>query len=208
MPVVQRLYQDLKHQLDPNRKNRHLWHVYRSLTAWYHRHLAAALTRVQIRLPGRRLNAMIRAEQAPNPDSRIRLSEQKDALGYPLADLDWRFVEQDKRTLRALARTLDAELMRLGLGRFEAEPWLDETTLAWPVDATVGIHPIGGYHHMGTTRMSEHPRHGVVDRDCAVHGYRNLYVAGSSVFSNRWLGESDADHPGAGPPIEGPPAFA
>ena len=34
----------------------------------------------------------------------------------------------------------------------------------------------------GTTRMHDSPRHGVVDRDCRVHGIGNLYVAGSSVF--------------------------
>ena len=39
-----------------------------------------------------------------------------------------------------------------------------------------------GNHHMGTTRMSADPRQGVVDADCRVHGLRNLYVAGSSVF--------------------------
>jgi choline dehydrogenase-like flavoprotein len=37
-------------------------------------------------------------------------------------------------------------------------------------------------HHMGTTRMSEDPRSGVVDRNSRVHGVDNLYVAGSSVF--------------------------
>jgi choline dehydrogenase-like flavoprotein len=37
-------------------------------------------------------------------------------------------------------------------------------------------------HHMGTTRMSRDPRHGVVDADSRVHGIENLYVAGSSVF--------------------------
>jgi choline dehydrogenase-like flavoprotein len=35
---------------------------------------------------------------------------------------------------------------------------------------------------MGTTRMSDDPASGVVDRDCRVHGVANLYVAGSSVF--------------------------
>jgi choline dehydrogenase-like flavoprotein len=40
----------------------------------------------------------------------------------------------------------------------------------------------GGNHHMGTTRMHESPRQGVVDRDCRVHGVRNLFIAGSSVF--------------------------
>jgi choline dehydrogenase-like flavoprotein len=35
---------------------------------------------------------------------------------------------------------------------------------------------------MGTTRMSDNPRKGVVDRNCQVHGVHNLFVAGSSVF--------------------------
>jgi len=35
---------------------------------------------------------------------------------------------------------------------------------------------------MGATRMHDSPKHGVVDRDCKVHGMSNLYVAGSSVF--------------------------
>jgi choline dehydrogenase-like flavoprotein len=35
---------------------------------------------------------------------------------------------------------------------------------------------------MGTTRMSRLPSGGVVDPTGRVHGVRNLYVAGSSVF--------------------------
>jgi choline dehydrogenase-like flavoprotein len=30
--------------------------------------------------------------------------------------------------------------------------------------------------------MSADPRHGVVDRNCRVHGTTNLFIAGSSVF--------------------------
>ena len=44
---------------------------------------------------------------------------------------------------------------------------------------------------MGTTRMSDDPRTGVVDRDCRVHSVANLYVAGSSVCS--CTGESHAN---------------
>ena len=36
--------------------------------------------------------------------------------------------------------------------------------------------------HMGTTRMHENPRLGVVDASCRVHGLGNLYVAGASVY--------------------------
>jgi choline dehydrogenase-like flavoprotein len=35
---------------------------------------------------------------------------------------------------------------------------------------------------MGTTRMHDSPKQGVVDRNSKVHGMSNLYVAGSSVF--------------------------
>ena len=52
----------------------------------------------------------------------------------------------------------------------------DERSSGWPEDL------VGGWHHMGTTRMSRDPRVGVVDPDCRVHGMSNLYVAGSSVF--------------------------
>ena len=51
------------------------------------------------------------------------------------------------------------------------------------IGAGVGNHPIGGYHHMGTTRMSDTPTTGVVDLNCTVHGYGNLHIAGSSVFT-------------------------
>ena len=39
-----------------------------------------------------------------------------------------------------------------------------------------------GNHQMGTTRMSDTPSKGVVDKEGRVHGVENLYVAGSSVF--------------------------
>ena len=38
------------------------------------------------------------------------------------------------------------------------------------------------WHHMGTTRMDDDKRQGVVDRNCRIHGLANFFVAGSSVF--------------------------
>jgi choline dehydrogenase-like flavoprotein len=40
----------------------------------------------------------------------------------------------------------------------------------------------GNHHHMGGTRISTDPSRGVVDADLKVHGTRNLFVTGSSVF--------------------------
>ena len=41
---------------------------------------------------------------------------------------------------------------------------------------------MAGWHHMGGTRMSDSPDQGIVDQNLRVHGTRNLYVGGSSVF--------------------------
>jgi len=132
------------------------------------------------------LHIMVRAEQAPNPASRVVLGEKRDALGVRQADLDWQLSGQDTHTLQVLNKVLDKEFRRLGVGEVQPSSWLNALApgeiTQWPVDPSVGNHPIGGYHHMGTTRMSADPRYGVVDADCRVHGYTNLYVAGSSVF--------------------------
>lgn len=42
--------------------------------------------------------------------------------------------------------------------------------------------PLGGHHHLGTTRMGESEKDGVVDADCRVFGTDNLYISGGSVF--------------------------
>lgn len=116
-------------------------------------------------------------EQAPNPDSRIRLSERKDALGMPRAVVDWRLTLQEKEGIEIFAREVSTELTRLGLG------YIDLSSFPWPEDPSLfGKVLHDSNHHMGTTRMSDNPRTGVVDRNCRVHGVGNLFIASSSVF--------------------------
>ncbi|HEX3210200.1 MAG TPA: FAD-dependent oxidoreductase [Geminicoccaceae bacterium] len=115
-------------------------------------------------------------EQAPNPDSRVTLAAETDALGLPRIRLDWRLSEADKRSLQEVHRTLAEEFGRSGLGRLQIDEWVDADLTTW------SPRMIGGHHHMGTTRMSDDPRTGVVDRDCRVHDMANLFIAGSSVF--------------------------
>lgn len=116
----------------------------------------------------------LRAEQSPIPESRLTLSDERDALGLPRVVLDWRIAERDLLAYgRGLAR-LGAELGRAGLGRLWV-PLDDDGRFAPPSTR-------GGCHHLGTTRMSADPRTGVVDADCRVHGLDNLFIAGSSVY--------------------------
>jgi choline dehydrogenase-like flavoprotein len=117
------------------------------------------------------------AEQAPNPESRVLLGDEKDALGHRRLQLDWRLSDIDKRSIRQLAILVGEEIGRLGKGRVGLPLWLLN-------DGVADDDPlIGGYHHMGTTRMASDPSLGVVDADCRVFGTSNLFVAGSSVFS-------------------------
>jgi len=176
-------YMSLKHNLAPSRSGRRLWHGYRSITDWLQRHVSMPLVRLGVKAARMQLYVVARAEQAPNPDSRVLLSSELDALGCPRADLDWQMSALDKHSVRELALSLGREFDRLDLGKVSAMDWLQDGSNAWPVDPTVGNHPIGGYHHMGTTRMSASSRTGVVDARCTVHGMSNLHVAGSSVFT-------------------------
>ena len=114
-------------------------------------------------------------EQAPNPDSRVTLGDEVDALGQRKVCVDWRLTELDWHTYRTAAGLFGAELANSCGGKFQLEPWLQERS-----DAVPQLH--GTAHHLGTTRMSDDPNLGVVDRQCRVHGVDNLYVVGSSVF--------------------------
>lgn len=117
-------------------------------------------------------------EQIPNRESRVMLSARRDALGEPLAALDWRLSPADRDGIARVHQALATSVAGSGLGHLIPEPESGDAIMK-----RAG----GGSHHMGTTRMSESPRKGVVDADLKVHGVRNLYVAGSSVFpSGGW----------------------
>lgn len=120
---------------------------------------------------------LTRIEQTPNPDSRVTLSTEKDSLGVPRATLNWQMSPLDKKSVRIINELVGQQVGKAGIGRVKLADFLtDESTDAMPDDTS------GGWHHMGTTRMSDDPKTGVVDADCKIHGIDNLYVAGSSCF--------------------------
>lgn len=114
------------------------------------------------------------SEQAPNWDSRVMLSDQRDALGMPRLRIDWRPTDLDFRTIRESYRLMARELERTGTGRLA----FDDSRLE-AVTLEAGAY---GGHHTGTTRMSATPADGVVDPDCRVHGIENLFIGGCSVL--------------------------
>ncbi len=113
------------------------------------------------------------AEQAPNPDSRVFLDDDKDRFGMRRPALDWRISEDDMLSLRRTHELIGIAMGEAGIGRVKLG--LDIP----PSDENIYT----GYHHIGTTRMHDDPKQGVVDADCRVHSTTNLYMAGSSVFT-------------------------
>lgn len=177
-----RAYGSLKHDLSPTRWGRRLWMGTKKAASWAQRHVDPFRPWLLHKAGQLEVALLVRAEQAPNPESRVVLSRDRDALGVPKVALDWRLSSLDKHSVTGLVDALDRELGRLKLGQVERAPWLDDPDQLWKSDPLISSHPIGGYHHIGTTRMSSNPRNGVVDGTGRVHSVGNLYVVGSSTF--------------------------
>ena len=182
LPPTRTLYDTVLKHSSPNRFMRRVWRTQRRIVDFASASGVRDVAKRQMRRGQGKLYLIARAEQAPNPDSRILLSNERDALGMRKSVMDWRLLPIDTHSVRVLADTFDAELRRIGLGSVEKSEWLETDTVDWPIDLAIGRHPIGGYHHMGTTRMADDPTQGVVNAQCRTHGIDNLYIAGSSVF--------------------------
>ncbi|MDO4681850.1 MAG: GMC family oxidoreductase [Lautropia sp.] len=122
------------------------------------------------------------AEPEPDYNSRVMLGDDIDALGMRRAKIDWRLTQRVRDTVDTTFELIARELEDKNIARVKLGSRVNDT--GWPSDLE------GTYHHMGTTRMHDSPRHGVVDRNCQVHGIANLYIAGSSVFPT-----SSSNHP-------------
>jgi choline dehydrogenase-like flavoprotein len=112
-------------------------------------------------------------EMAPDPQRRFTLTGERDALGMPRLKLNMTISDREfsdyRETLIELGRQLLATKSgMLRIDRRTRDEWL--AVMDW------------GNHHMGTTRMHEDAKQGVVDANSQVHGIANLFIAGSSVF--------------------------
>jgi choline dehydrogenase-like flavoprotein len=111
-------------------------------------------------------------EETPSPRNRVTLSETLDKLGSQQAKLVHYWSPTDIENVRRSQKVFADEFARAGLGQMQFE-WEDDRPIAIP----------SSHHHLGTTRMHESAKEGVVDANCKVHGLSNLFVAGSSVFA-------------------------
>lgn len=117
-------------------------------------------------------NINIRSEMRASPDNRVTLAPSRDPSGLPLLKT---MCMAGSDSVRPIFQVLE-ELGKTVLSRDEGRVFIHNDTLV--------SNPSGGGHTMGTTAMGSDPRISVVDANCKVHRYDNLYVAGSSVFTS------------------------
>jgi choline dehydrogenase-like flavoprotein len=113
-------------------------------------------------------------EHLPAWASRVTLAREVDAVGMRRLEIDIRFSDADFEGVVQAHRYWEEHLRRTGVGRLRflrADPLED-------VRSRSG----GGFHQVGTTRMADDPKNGVVDKNLRIFGVDNVYVASSSTF--------------------------
>lgn len=117
------------------------------------------------------------AEQIPQPDSRITLSDhQVDVHAVPRAVIDLRFAQQDIDSVIHAHHLLDEALRANKIGHLKF--WYSDAELP----GVVWSQAADGFHQVGSIRMGHDPATSVVDSNLKAHGIENLYVASSAVF--------------------------
>lgn len=114
------------------------------------------------------------AEQQPNPDSRITLTRDTDALGMPRLHVDWRYTALDVHTVSEAVKLLATDIQGAGIGKLDYDPQ--------SIELEMSRYGAYGGHHLGTARMGTDPRTSVTDAEGRVHGMKNLYIAGGALF--------------------------
>jgi choline dehydrogenase-like flavoprotein len=124
----------------------------------------------------RRYSLRYHSEHLPNSNSRVMLSDERDAYGLRRLAIDFRYTVADAEPIVRAHAYFAEWLVAQKLG-----------TLHWSVPDKERVSHIlarsrDGRHQIGTTRMGHNQATGVVDGDCRVFGVNNLFVAGTSVF--------------------------
>jgi len=118
-------------------------------------------------------------EQLPHRQNRLSLSGKPDALGAPLARIEWRSTEAEEKTFQACISRLETYWQRHNLSRLGELDWLP---VIREKSAPVISYACDLLHPSGSTRMGTNPATSVVDASLRTHEVENIFVASASVF--------------------------
>jgi choline dehydrogenase-like flavoprotein len=125
--------------------------------------------------PDARISMRVHTEQQPDTESRITLSDERDALGIRRTSLRWVITKWELDTIRTFLQLAGDELAKQGLARLK--PRIDLTS-----DEAMRSRCDDGLHHIGGTRMAADPAKSVVDTDLRLRGTNNLFLCSAGVF--------------------------
>ena len=161
----------------------HFWNILtdpintlKFLTHWLTKRTLVERKFPSIILPNRtnQFSLEVHAEQLPNKNSRMYLTDEKDALGMPKIFIDWQYLAADVEAVKKTLALFSSEIAQHNIGHFEFD--VDN------LESELMRYGAYGGHHVGTTRMGDNPTTSIVNKNCQVHGIGNLYIASSSVF--------------------------
>jgi choline dehydrogenase-like flavoprotein len=101
-------------------------------------------------------------EVLPNPNNRVTLSDEKDALGLPRAQVSFSYGPNDLKLIEHAVNRM-SDIMEAAGG---------ETQFVVPDSA----------HLMGGCRMGDNPEHSVVNSYGQAHDIPNLFICDASIF--------------------------
>lgn len=115
-------------------------------------------------------------EQAPNPNSRLMLSDQRDDFGRKRLVIDWRISNEDIDVIRKVA-----DLVVSGWESSSLRDVADmERHLPDRLDSFESLYDV--YHPTGTLRMGTSISNSVVDKDLKLWATDNCFVSTTAVF--------------------------
>lgn len=112
-------------------------------------------------------------EQIPNPESRVSLSTIKDNFGYPISNVCWKVTDEELYGMFGLCSLTKDEIFN--------NDQFNQSNMFENAKSWNSIYSSAA-HHVGTARMSETEKEGVVDKNLKVFKIENLYICDGSVF--------------------------
>jgi GMC oxidoreductase/NAD(P)-binding Rossmann-like domain len=112
----------------------------------------------------------VRTEMLPAASNGVFLTGERDRAGFYVPAVRCVFDAEDFLNGETTLHTLSEALIQQRKGRIRI------------INSRIYHDVVGGGHLMGTTRMGTSRSASVTDADGRVHGYANLFIAGSSLF--------------------------
>ena len=117
--------------------------------------------------------ALIQEEQALY-ENKITLGKKLDPLNIPLIKMYASKSEKLKNSAAEIMNEFANFLLNNDIGRVAIKEYVFYKN-------DYDLESIGG-HHMGGTRIGDNIKDSVVDKNLKVHGFKNLFINGSSIF--------------------------